>query len=363
MEFIKRRYESVLRFSFKHRMPIMAGVILSFVASLLLLTRIGTEFAPELEEGASLIKIYLDPNVSLEEGKRVAMAVEKEVKKYPEVVRVFSTVGRAEKGEAAEVNYIETWIILKPPEEWKTFSSREEFNNMLRHDLEWLPGTMSFTQPIKMRIDELLSGVRADLAIKVFGADPYKINEIAERVAEIIRDVKGIVDVEKEVQAGRLQLRIYPKWEVLERYGISVKEVMEIVRYVLGGDEVGVLQRDTILFPIVLSLKEDYRGDVDRLKEVPLFFREGRLLRFGDVADIRIEPGLFVIRRENNVRFALVMANVEGRDMGSAVREIRERIEKEIELPPGYFITGYEEIIRGSTGIYNAYIRSPLSYI
>ncbi len=339
MEFINRRYEKVLRFSFKHRMPIMGGVIVSFIASLLLLTRIGTEFAPELEEGASLIKIYLDPNVSLEEGKRVAMAVEKEVKKYPEVVRVFSTVGRAEKGEAAEVNYIETWIILKPPEEWKTFSSREEFNNMLRHDLEWLPGTMSFTQPIKMRIDELLSGVRADLAIKVFGADPYKINEIAERVAEIIRDVRGIVDVEKEVQAGRLQLRVYPKWEVLERYGISVEEVMEVVRYVLGGDEVGVLQRDTILFPIVLSLKDDYKGDVNRLKEIPLFFREGRLLRFGDVADIKIEPGLFVMRRENNVRFALVMANVEGRDMGSAVNEIRERIKKEIELPAGYFIT------------------------
>ncbi len=339
MAFINGKYEKVLRMSFKHRVPLVVGIFISFMFSLFLLTRIGTEFAPELEEGASLIKVYLDPNVSLEEGKRVAMAVEREVKKYPEVIRVFSTVGRAEKGEAAEVNYIETWIILEPPEKWKTFSTREEFNDLLRHDLEWIPGTISFTQPIKMRIDELLSGVKSDLAIKVFGADPYEINEIAEKVTEIVKEVKGTVDVEKEVQAGKLQLRVYPKWDVLERFGISVEEVMDVVRYVLGGDEIGVLQRDTILFPLVLSLSERYRGDINKLKEIPLFFREGRLLRFGDIAELSVEPGLFVIRRENNIRFALVMSNIEGRDMGSVVEEIRNKVEREIELPPGYFIT------------------------
>jgi len=270
MALIHRIYDRILDISFRGRIPIVGAVVLSFILSIFLLTRIGTEFAPELEEGAVLVKAFMDPNVSLEEGKKVAMAMEKEVLKFPEVIKTYSTIGRAEMGEAADVNYIETWIILKPQSEWKSFSTREEFNRMLRERLEWLPVSLSFTQPIKMRIDELLSGVRADIAIKIFGQDPEVLNQLADKVREVTEKVPGAVDVQKEIQAGRLQLRI---------------------------------------------------------------------LTFGDIADLRIEPGLFVIRRENNIRFALVMCNVEGRDIGGFVRELQERIEKEVELPKGYFIT------------------------
>ncbi|HIQ31513.1 MAG TPA: efflux RND transporter permease subunit [Aquifex aeolicus] len=339
MVLVRSAYAKVLDMSLRFRTPLIVGVAVAFAGSLFLFTKIGTEFAPELEEGSIIIKAFLDPNVSLEEAKRVANAMEREALKFPEVIKTFSTVGRAEKGEVVDVNYIETWVILKPQEEWESFKRREEFNQILRERLAWLPASISFTQPIKMRIDELLSGVRADIAVKIFGTDPHTLNEIAEKVKEITESVPGAVDVEKEIQAGRLQLRIHPKWEVLERYGITAEEVLSVVKYVLGGSEVGVLQKDTYLFPIVLSLPEDYRGSVERLRTVPVFEREGRILTFGDIADVRVEPGLFVIRRENNIRFALVMCNVEGRDMGSFVEELRERIEKEIELPPGYFIT------------------------
>ena len=339
MREIKRVYGKVLDLAFKVKVPLFVGVILSFLLSLLLLTRVGTEFSPELEEGAVIVKAFMDPNVSLEEGKRVAMAIEKEALKFPEVVRTFSTIGRAERGEAADVNYIETWIILKPQSEWKSFKTREEFNRILRDRLSWVPASLGFTQPIKMRIDELLSGVRADIAIKIFGQDPELLNKLADRVKEITESVPGAVDVQKEIQAGRLQLRVYPKWETLERYGITVNEVLNVIKYALGGAEMGVLQQDTFLFPIVMTLPKEFRGDVSRLKSIPLFERDGKILNFGDVADIKVEPGLFVIRRENNMRYALVMCNVEGRDMGSFVEELRSRIEKEVKLPKGYFIT------------------------
>ncbi len=339
MKKIKKGYEKVLDLAFKAKVPLFAGVILSFLLSLFLLTRIGTEFSPELEEGAVIVKAFLDPNVSLEEGKRVATAIEKEALKFPEVIRAYSTIGRAEKGEAADVNYIETWIILKPQSEWKSFKTREEFNQILRERLAWIPASLGFTQPIKMRIDELLSGVRADIAIKIFGQDPELLNQLADKVKEIVQSVPGAVDVQKEIQAGRLQLRVYPKWGTLERYGITVEEVLNVIKYALGGAEMGVLQQDTFLFPIVMTLPEEFRGDISRLKSIPLFERDGKLLTFGDVADIRVEPGLFVIRRENNIRFALVMCNVEGRDIGSFVGELRDRIEKEVKLPKGYFIT------------------------
>jgi len=332
-------YERVLEFSFRFRAFLVGAVVLSFVGSLFLLTRIGTEFAPDLEEGAVLVKAFMDPNVSLEEGIKVATAIEKEALKYPEVIKTFSTIGRAEKGEAADVNYVETWIILKPQDQWESFKTRQEFNELLRKGLEWLPASLSFTQPIKMRIDELLSGVKSDIAIKIFGTDPYKLNEIADKVKEIAQSVRGAVDVEKEIQAGRLQLRVKPRWEVLERFGISAEEVLNVIKYTLGGAQVGVLQQDTLLFPIVLSLPADFRGDISRLKEIPFFERDGKVLTFGDIAELEVGPGLFVIRRENNIRFALIMLNVEGRDMGSLVQELKEKIESQIKLPTGYFIT------------------------
>ncbi len=339
MRFIHRVYGRVLDASFKVRVPLLAGVVVAFLGSLFLLTRIGTEFAPELEEGSVIVNAFLDPNVSIEEAKRLAMAIEKEALKFPDVVRTFSTVGRAEKGEVVDVNFIETWIILKPQEEWKSFRTREEFNQILRERLSWLPASIGFTQPIKMAIDHLLSGVRADIAIKIFGQDPEVLNQIATKVKEITEKVPGAVDVQKEIQAGRLQLRVYPRWETLERYGITAEEVLNVIKYALGGNDIGVLQKDTYLFPIVISLPEEFRGNVERLKEIPIFERDGKILTFGDVADIKVEPGLFVIRRENNIRYALVMTDVEGRDIGSFVSELQERIQKETELPKGYFIT------------------------
>ncbi|NPB07093.1 MAG: efflux RND transporter permease subunit [Aquificae bacterium] len=339
MRKIKAVYARILELSFRIRGLLVAGTVLAFIVSLFLLTRIGTEFTPELEEGAVLIEAYLDPNISLEESKKIAYAIEKTALEYPEVLYAFSTVGRAEKGEAVDVNYIETWVILKPHDEWETFKTRQEFNDILRKRLAWLPAELEFTQPIKMRIDELLSGVKSDIAVKIFGPDPKVLNELAEKVEKVVKTVKGATDVHKEEQTGRLQLRVEPKRDALARYGLTAEELLNVIRYTLGGAPAGTLQQDTYLFPIHLTLPDEYRNKIKRLGSIPLFERDGKLLTLGQLAELKKTEGLFVIRRENNIRYALVMANVEGRDLGSFVEELRKKIKEQVKLPTGYFIT------------------------
>ena len=329
-------YLRVLSLAFRFRVFVLALSFAAFTFSIFLLSRIGREFAPTLEEGALLVKSFLDPNVSLEEAKRVANLVEKTALKYPEVIHTFSNIGRAEMGEPEDVSYIETFIILKPPEEWKSFKDRQAFEDLLRKDLEGVPGVeFSFTQPIQMRIDELLSGVKATLAIKVFGEDLRKINEIARQIEKIVESTKGATDVETEIQEGKLQLRIEPKKEILQRYHLTTKDIMDVIGYYLGGKEISYLQEGVALFPIVVSLKDK---EVEELKHLPILINEDSYLTLSDVAHISIEEGYNKIRREGGMRYALVQSNLSGRDLGSFVQEIREKIQREVKLPEGYYI-------------------------
>ncbi|SNZ14601.1 efflux RND transporter permease subunit [Hydrogenobacter hydrogenophilus] len=333
---IREGYIKLLERAFKIRWVLIGTTLVGFVISAFLVSRTGTEFAPELEEGALLVKSFLDPNISLEESKRVARLVESTALEYPEVVRAFSNIGRAEVGEPEDVSYIETFIILKPISEWKSFKSREEFVNLLREKLKDVPGVeFSFTQPIQMRIDELLSGVKSTVAIKVFGDDLEKINQIASQIEQVVKSTKGAVDVETEAQSGKLQLRIIPKPEELKRYQLTTSDLMNLISYALGGKEVGYLQQDTILFPIVLSLKD---RNLESLKNLPLLLKDGSIVILSQVADLEIGQGFQKIRRENGMRFALVQSNLSGRDLGSFVKELKGRISKEIKLPPGYFV-------------------------
>ncbi len=334
---LRKSYLALLERAFSFKYVILSLSLLSFVFSLFLLTRIGKEFAPPLEEGAVIVKSFLDPNVSLEEAKRVAQIVEETALKYPEVIRTFSNIGRAEVGEPEDVSYIETFIILKPAEEWKSFKSRQEFEEKLREELEKVPGVeFSFTQPIQMRIDELLSGVKATLAVKIFGDDLGKINEIAQHVEKIVASTKGAVDVETEAQSGKLQLRIIPKKEVLERYHIDTSQLLELISTYMGGREVAQLQKGELLFPIVL---ESSQRDIEKLKSMPLYISEGSSLTLSDVADLVITEGFNKIRRENGIRYALVQSNLSGRDLGSFVEEVKRKIEREVKLPEGYYIS------------------------
>ncbi|WP_297453649.1 CusA/CzcA family heavy metal efflux RND transporter [Persephonella sp.] len=340
MDFIEKVYHKVLRFAFKIGAILFIATAVVFGGSLYLLSKIGTEFTPELDEGAVLLEVYLDPNISLDQSEKVARYIENQAKSFSIVQKVFTTIGRAEKGEVQDVNYMETWILLKPYNQWKEFSSKEEFKEALREKLKDLPvAGIIFTQPIAMRIEELLSGVKATVAIKIFGDDLKKINEIAYKVEEIAKNTKGAVDVETEAQTGKLQLQIVPKREILYKYGLHIGDILSLVGKYMAGAEVNEYRDGLISYPIFVKISGKDLSDIEKIKNIPVYKKEdGTLLYLKDIADVKVVEGFFKIRHENGLRYALVQLNIEGRDLGGFIKELREKLHKEIKLPEGYFI-------------------------
>ncbi|WP_457642845.1 efflux RND transporter permease subunit [Persephonella sp.] len=341
MDVVEKVYISILKVAMKVGLPLFVATVILFGFSVFLLSRVGTEFTPELDEGAVLLEVYLDTNISREEAKQIANLIEERAKSFDVVTNAFSTVGRAEKGEVTDVSYIETWILLKPYKEWKgELKTRKEFEEALREKLEDIPvAGLVFTQPIAMRIEELLSGVRATVAVKIFGDDLNKINQIAMKVEEISKNTPGAVDVEAEMQSGRLQLQIIPKYKELYRYGYSVERLLQLVGSYMAGVEVNELRHGLISFPIIIKLPDYELSQIDRIKKLPLLKRDdGTMLRLEDVAQVKIVPGFSKIRHENGLRYALVQMNLEGRDLGGFIKELEKNIKEGVDLPEGYFI-------------------------
>jgi cobalt-zinc-cadmium resistance protein CzcA len=339
MRYINNLYHKILYKLLRYPKAVISIVLIAFIFSLFLLSRIGTEFAPTLDEGAVLVKSFLNPNVSLEESKRIASFVEETAKSFPEVEDAFSNIGRAEKGEPEDVSYIETFITLKPYDQWKNFKTRQEFENAIRGKLKDVPGvSFSFTQPIQMRIDELLSGVKSTVAIKVFGDDLNKVNEIAFKIEDIVRNTKGAVDVEIESQSGKLQLKITPKIDQLNRYNLKTEDILALVGKYFTGYEANQVKKELVTFPVIVRLPEDYINDIEKIKNIPIQTKDGYLLTLSQVADLEIAFGFFKIRHENGIRYALVQSNLEGRDLGGFVQELKNKINTQIKLPEGYFI-------------------------
>ncbi|WP_457624562.1 efflux RND transporter permease subunit [Persephonella sp.] len=340
MDFVEKVYVKVLKGAMKVGLPLFIATVILFGFSVYLMSRIGTEFTPELDEGAVLLEVYLDTNISREDAKKIANIIEERAKSFDVVTNAFTTIGRAEKGEVTDVSYMEVWILLKPYKEWKGMKTRKEFEDALRKKLEDLPTAgLVFTQPIAMRIEELLSGVRAMIAVKIFGDDLNKINEIAMKVEEISKNTPGAVDVEAEIQSGRLQLQIIPDYEQLYKYGYSVERLLELVGKYMAGVEVNELRHGLISFPVIIKLPDWSMDNLEAIKNLPLLKKDdGTLLRLKDVAQVKIVPGFSKIRHENGLRYALVQMNLEGRDLGGFIKELEKNIKENIKLPEGYFI-------------------------
>jgi cobalt-zinc-cadmium resistance protein CzcA len=339
MKIVSEAYQRLLKITLKHSKVVLVSVVVAFFMSLGLLTRIGTEFAPVLDEGALLVKTYLDPNITMEESKKVASFVEKTAKSFPEVKDAFTLVGRAEKSDPEDINYMETFITLKPYNEWKTFKDKSMLEDALRKKLEELPGAkFSFTQPIQMRIDELLSGVKSTIAVKVFGDDLEVLNSIGKQIEEIVRKTPGSVDVEMEVQKGKLQMKIFPKKEQLARFNLTVEDLLRIIEEAIAGVEVNNLREGLISYPIILKMPDRDINDIERFLNIPIISSENRIVTLSQLVDIEISEGFFKIRHENGQRYALVQANLKGRDLGSFINDLRQNIEKSVKLPEGYYI-------------------------
>ena len=337
---LERLYRPFGRFFVGHaRVAILVVLILTgmggFVGS-----RLGSEFVPKLQEGTIVLRLTMAPSVSLSESKRLTMLVERRLMKIPEIRGVVSRIGRGEVGAHTDpINSAEMYILLHPRETWRV-RDQEALVELIRHELGEIPGVLTnFTQPIEMTVDELMEGVRAEIAIKIFGEDLDTLKGLGDRVAEIIRTVPGAVDVQVDQVSGTPQLLIQPDREKLARYGLSLADVQEVIEIGVGGRSVGEIFEGLKRFDIFVRLKPGYRNDPERIGNLLLRTPGGGFIPLREVAEIREIIGPRQITREDIQRFITVQCNVSGRDIGSFVEEARDKIDRELKLPPGYLIT------------------------
>ncbi|MCK7553357.1 efflux RND transporter permease subunit [Marinobacter goseongensis] len=337
---LEKLYRKGLDWSLKHTRSVVGAAAVLVVLAALVVPRLGTEFVPELEEGTINLRVTLAPSSSLDTAIEVAPKLEAMLMEFPEVTYALSRAGRAEIGGDPEpVNNIEIYIGLKPTSEWTSASNRYELQALFEEKLEQHPGLLfNFSQPIATRVDELLSGVRAQLAIKLFGPDLDVLAEKGQQIEAAVRTVQGTRDVAMEQIAGEAQLVVQPDRQALSRYGLAVSDVMSVVRDGLGGAAAGQIINGNERYDIYVRLAKRFREDRDAIADLRLQAPSGAWVRLGDVADVSIESGPPQVRRDDVQRRVVIQSNVQGRDMGSVVADIQDTIASEVNLPPGYSV-------------------------
>ncbi|MDT3275238.1 CusA/CzcA family heavy metal efflux RND transporter [Shewanella sp. SP2S2-4] len=332
-------YRKLLAATLARPKVVMLSALLMFALSLLLLPRLGTEFVPELEEGTINLRVTLAPTASLGTSLAVAPKLEAILLEFPEVEYALSRIGAPELGGDPEpVSNIEVYIGLKPISEWQSASSRLELQRLMEEKLSVFPGLLlTFSQPIATRVDELLSGVKAQLAIKIFGPDLAVLSEKGQALTDLVAKIPGAVDVSLEQVSGEAQLVVRPKRELLARYGISVDQVMSLVSQGIGGGSAGQVIDGNARYDINVRLAPEFRQSPDAIKDLLLSGTNGATVRLGEVASVEVEMAPPNIRRDDVQRRVVVQANVAGRDMGSVVKDIYALV-PQADLPAGYTV-------------------------
>jgi cobalt-zinc-cadmium resistance protein CzcA len=317
----------------------LAGVLLLMGGALLPL--LGSEFTPRLQEGTMVVRLTMAPSISLRESARVTQIVERRLMKIPEIESVVSRIGRGEVGAHADpVNSAEMYVLLRPREEWQSASTQEELGGVIRERLGRVPGVLvNFTQPIAMTVDELLEGVRAELAIKVFGDDLDLLQSTAEEVSRAVSTVRGSADVQVDQVSGTPQLIIRVDRKAVARYGINVEVVQATIRASVGGEVAGEVFEGVRRFDILVRFAPEYRESVDSIQNLIVAGPAGLRVPLAELASVEEVVGPRQITREGNQRFVTVQCNVLGRDIGSFVEEAQAVVERAVELPPGYVVT------------------------
>ena len=360
MSWARRAYEPAVRWALRLRGAVVAGAAVLFLGSLLVFRSLGQEFAPTLSELDILVHAIRIPSTALSEATRMQRTVEKRVTTFPEVAFVFSRTGTAEMGSDPMPPYVsDTFIILKPREEWADpDETKEDVRGRVETALLELPGNAyEFTQPIEMRFNELLAGVRADLAVKVFGDEFETILPTAEQIGAVLESIRGAEDTRVEEVSGAPVLSVDVDRRAISRYGLSVADVHEVVAIAVGGRAAGQLFQGDRRFDVVVRLPEAFRTDPVALENLPIPLshedvlpvavalkedggerRAQRYLPLSAVARVSVTEGPNQISRENGKRRIVVQTNVRGRDIGSFVEEAQARITSEVKLPPGSWL-------------------------
>jgi cobalt-zinc-cadmium resistance protein CzcA len=337
---LKAAYRPVLHLALRFRKSTVGIALIMFVGAISLIPALGTEFVPTLEEGSIFIGVTMAPSTSLEKATETVQRMERAVITYPGVREVVSRVGRPEAGSHPHpVNYAEIHIELHPPDRWQRFRDKAQLVEALTADLSRFPGVqLNFTQPIQNAFDELLSGVKAELAIKLYGEDLEVLRARSRAIRTAIEDVPGLVDVSVEQSAGQPQVQVVPDRQACARLGINADQVLELVELAVGGEVIDTMYLGTRRFGIHLRYQEPYRDTPQAIENILVPTDDGSTILLAQIATVTKTTGPIQINREKNQRRWIVQGNIRGRDLGSVVADVQQRIADRVDLPPGYFV-------------------------
>lgn len=347
MVWARRIYAPALDAALNMRVAIIAGAIALVALAGFAATRMGSEFVPNLDEGDIALHALRIPGTSLSQAVRMQTALEARLKQFPEVERVVAKIGTAEVAtDPMPPSVADTFVMLKDRTDWPDpRKPRMQLVREMQQAVEAIPGNRyEFTQPIQMRFNELLSGVRADVAVKVFGDDLDKLHEIGQSIEAVTAGIEGAQDVSLEQVTGLPVLQIMPDRGALARLGLNVSDVQNAVAISIGGVQAGQIFEGDRRFPIIVRLPEDMREKVDEIGRLriplPANGSEPRgFVPLADVAKVEVVIGPNQVSREEGKRRVVVTSNVRDRDLGSFVKELRQKVEAEVDLPAGYWVS------------------------
>jgi len=334
-------YRPIIRIFIRFRWLAVALAVALLAIGAVVYPRLGTEFTPRLEEGDIMVNLSFAPSASLTEAKRNVMLIERRFLQIPEVAEVVSRIGRGEVGaHSAPVNVSHMNVLLKPESQWTQAKSQADIEAAIRRKLEDLPGVWAnVTQPIQLTVDELIGGVRAELAIKLFGDEIDVLKQEADEIAAVIRNIRGAADLQVGQMTGAPQLVIRPDREAIARYGVNLREVQDVIRAAVGGTTAGQIFEGIRRFDIYVRYEPEARETAEAIGEIIIETPNGQKVPLAQLASVEQVVGSRQIRREDNQRLIMVQCNVVGRDIGGFVEEAQSKIDEQIELPTGYFVT------------------------
>jgi heavy metal efflux system protein len=349
MEWAKHRYEPLLDKSLANTPVVLTFACVAIVLCVAVASRLGSEFVPNLNEGDIAIQALRIPGTSLSQSVEMQQQVESTLKaKFPEIERIFSRTGTAEIAtDPNPPNISDGYIMLKPQAEWpKPTKTREELLAAIQAEAAKLPGNnYEFSQPIQLRFNELISGVRSDVAVKIFGDDNAVLSETANKIAAVLQGIQGAAEVKVEQTTGLPMLTVSIDRQKAARYGLNMRDVQDAVAIAIGGKAAGTFFQGDRRFEILVRLPDAVRGDIEALRRLPVPLTKNggdtraTYIPLSEVAALELAPGPNQVSRENGKRRIVVSANVRGRDIGSFVPEAEAAIQSQVKIPTGYWMT------------------------
>lgn len=337
----KSVYKPALLVAMKFRWLVLGSATALVAVCIWLATTLGSEFIPQLDEGDIALHALRIPGTGLEQSIAMQTQLEETLKTFPEVDKVVAKIGTPEVAtDPVPPSVADNFVIIKPRDQWPNpDKTKDQLVAEIEEAVTQLPGNKyEFTQPIEMRFNELISGVRADLGIKVFGDDMDQLLASAKAVQEVLETVEGAEDILVEQVTGQPMLSVHPKRMALSRYGLNVEDVQALVATGVGGENAGLIYEGDRRFELVVRLPETVRRDIDSLAFLPVPLPDGGYVPLSEVAELELALAPTQISRENGKRRVVVTANVRDRDLGGFVEEAQARIAQEVDLPDGYWL-------------------------